>query len=243
MGHGTPDWGAASPKETTYALGDMAELAARLGSIDTFERGGEVIFLSDFGDGLAAVETIATGTGGEVYPIVGQGLTKPISLILKTGNGEHDLAGIYKYFHYPVLGGVGTEISFRPASGLQELIAFVWLYDGAHFIDGEVRYNHEDGTIQVWKADATWVTIGTPGVQAEDLALYCTLKFTLDTVSGKYARVLFNSYRYPAGDYSPPVTPDLSDPQMSARVYAITGEEASVEVQIANFIVTQNERV
>jgi hypothetical protein len=243
MGHGTPDWKEAAPKETTYALTDLAELAARLGSIDTFERGGEVIFLTDFGCGTALVTTWAYGTLAEVYPIASGGLSHPISLVLKTGNEAGDASGIDKYLYYPVPGGVGAEISFRRTTGLREVILGMLLYDGTNYTLGQIKYDHVNGLVQIWKTESEWQTVGSPGVQTEAYPIYYTLKAVIDTATGTYVRVLFNRHVYDASAYSPPVSVDVTKPCLIVRVFAYTDLASSIAVQIANLIITQNERV
>ena len=52
MAHGHPDYGGAAPLATVYTLQDLAELAARLGSIDVFDRRGNVLLLDDFESGI-----------------------------------------------------------------------------------------------------------------------------------------------------------------------------------------------
>jgi len=52
VAHGAPDWWGTEQTSTVHLVQDVGELAARLGSIVTFDRRGNVIWLTSFEDGL-----------------------------------------------------------------------------------------------------------------------------------------------------------------------------------------------
>jgi len=66
MAHGQPDYGMYTLANTIYRLTDMGELAARLGSINTYDRRGDVIFLDSFESGLTAWSPSSACTGSDL---------------------------------------------------------------------------------------------------------------------------------------------------------------------------------
>ena len=54
MGHGYPDYGTQGPVSTVHSIQDLGELAVRLGSIVTFDRRGNVLWLDGFDSGIGA---------------------------------------------------------------------------------------------------------------------------------------------------------------------------------------------
>ena len=63
MARSGPDWGLRGGKATVFPLTDMAELAARLRSIDVYDRAGDVIALDDFQSGIDQWEHSGSGSG------------------------------------------------------------------------------------------------------------------------------------------------------------------------------------
>ena len=51
MAHGAPDWFGTTPQGMVHRVADLAELAARLGSPDVFDRRGNVLFMDSFENG------------------------------------------------------------------------------------------------------------------------------------------------------------------------------------------------
>lgn len=63
MAHGLPDWSESAPINTMASMTDMAELAARLGSIDIYDRRGNVILVDDFTGGIQPIQFLSSGNG------------------------------------------------------------------------------------------------------------------------------------------------------------------------------------
>ncbi|GAG01299.1 unnamed protein product, partial [marine sediment metagenome] len=54
------------PGSTRFPLSDIGELAVRLGSLCSYDRRGEVIFIDDFGHGVNGYVLSHVGTGGKI---------------------------------------------------------------------------------------------------------------------------------------------------------------------------------
>ena len=62
----TPDYGRLSAQATVFPVTDLGELAARLGSIVSHDRRGDVIWLDGFEDGLDKWQPTTSGSGAAV---------------------------------------------------------------------------------------------------------------------------------------------------------------------------------
>jgi hypothetical protein len=243
MVHGTPDWGGSSPKITTYKLDDHAELAARLGSIVTFERRGDVIALEDFSQGGGMYNVGGIGVGEAGYLSCGGALSGGLCLALESGIGAGSYEEVYRYQYAPVVGGIGMEIWVSPDALLDHLIPEMIVYDGANQCDYQVRYNHLTGKLSVWDAGGVWRVIGTPGVINIGYGIYTPIKMVVDTGARQYVRVLFGDKAYDASAHGGRVTASAIVACLLARcaVYSVVPGGAIVKVD--NWILTQNEPV
>jgi len=241
VGHGTPDWREAAPKETTYVLGDMSELAVRLGSIVSFDRRGDVIWFDDFRDGIGKFAVAGSGTGNDVWLLAAYGLYRGLACNLHTGNLTGNASGIDKVVHYPVLGGVGLECSFVPHWQQLNQRLCCLLYDGTNVSRYQVRFDQTTGKVEVFHSDGTWYTVGTPGAQRTGYTNYSTMKMVFNCLTGKHVRVLFNGHNYDSSAYAPTVVLDATAISMELFVYAFTSVDAAIDVVVGSVILTQNE--
>lgn len=241
MGHGTPDWWGGAPKSTTYALGDMAELAARLGSIVTFDRRGDVVFLDSFDCGLSAWNVKTVVSGSDAYPVVTPTRSPGLAITLVTPADTYDFQAIYRVFPLTVLGKVGVECSFTPVDDLAYFALDLAYYDGAKVWDFTIWYDHVLGEITVSAADGSYPVIGSPGVQRVYGGSMCVLKAVVDILMVKYDRVLFNEHTYDGSEYGPVGNVALDKPVLVMIVQGWSATAANIGVTIDDFILTQNE--
>jgi hypothetical protein len=241
MGHGTPDWREAAPKETTYALGDMAELAARLGSIVTFDRRGDVVFLDSFDSGLSAWTVKSVILASDAYPVVTPTRSPGLAITLVTPADTADFQSIYRVSPLPVLGKIAIECSFTPVDELAYFVLVLAYYAGEHVWDFTVWYDHVLGEISVSAAGGSYPVIGSPGVQRVYGGSLCVFKTVVDLLAIKYNRVLFNEHTYDASAYGPVGTDALDKPSLIVSVQAWAATAANIGVTIDDFILTQNE--
>jgi hypothetical protein len=241
MGHGTPDWWGAAPKETTYALVDMAELAARLGSVVNYDRTGGVLAIDEFTEGLTTISDVGAPTQGSVYPSIAGTKGKGIALCMHALAGAQYSAAFGKYLPFYVLGGLGIEMSFAFDTNLGYFEYWAYVCDGTNQGISGVRYNHPTGQILVRDSSGNFQVIGTPGQVYYDPKAFHTLKLVVNTLTGKYVRVRFNGYTYDASAYTPQVSgwPFEKYIQVIAKI-GQTGSSAMI-AYVKNMIVTQNE--
>lgn len=240
MPHGTPDWWGSAPKETTHALDDMGELAARLGSIVTYDRRGDVVFIEDFNGGMSAWDC-----GGEgvvscdlmAKPTVSGSLA--IRLTPPVGDGLECWAR--RVVPYPVLSKIGVEAWFTANTNLKYFSVQLWFYTAGSIIEFEARYNHTNGKIEIEDPEGTWNDIGTPGTAVVAVPVFNVIKMVVDILSGDYVRVIYNDHEYDASAKSGVVAGGVGIKMLSVKVLSENSGDVVLTTDVDNIIVTQNE--
>lgn len=241
MAHGLPDGALSGRSITVFNMSDIGELAARLGSIDTFNREGNVIFLDDFRHTLTAWVVSGSGEETDVWPVVYPSMRGGIAIMLKTGAAEDEVGSITHLLHYPAGSGMGIEAGFVPETTLKYLILKLLLFDGDEVIRLTGRYNHIDGTIEVRTGSTTWSHVATVGVQREGYGCFVSMKVVGNVVTKRYTRIIFNGAEYDASAHVIFSEDDPETRSMAVNLQATAGALGSAEIAVDDVIVTQNE--
>ena len=196
MVHGNRDYFNSMPLSTMYGMVDAAELAARLGSIVTFDRRGNVLWLTGFEEGLAGWLKWGHGEGFSVTVSTDVAFSGGYSCKLVPGSQPSYEVAIARYHYLPVDTKIGFEFSFLPSYGLDHLYSRMYFYKGdkVHFC--KIRYNHAAKTIDYWGSDGRYV----PFITNINLALYepwwSVFKWVYDLEAGEYVRFIVNHMQY-----------------------------------------------
>ncbi len=241
MPHGTPDWGLVGPKSTTYGLDDLGEHAVRLGTPHLWDRRGDVIWMSDFRDGLGDVLTyIGVGVGGAVVLHAGYARQGAYCVKLTTDDADEE-AGLIKYIPYPSLSLIGMEVTFGCEEDTAYMELFAWLRGVVDTWQPTLRWDPNAGTIQLRTGALTWHTFAP--LQRAYVAPSCsnTIKVVFDIVTGLYVRVIANEQVYSAAGLPVYRTGPGAPPVFAVQVehHADPGENAVAYVDC--WIATQNE--
>ena len=161
MVHGTPDWGGAAPKSTTYKLDDHAELAVRLGSMVSYDRRGEVIWANNFAEGGRSFFCVGAGVGEETYLTCEGALSGGLCLCLKTGNLVGDFQRAYQFGYYTVEGGLGQEVWFAPMDNWSEFILQTILYNDLISYEYALKYSYVNQKLYLYDDTGAWQVIGS----------------------------------------------------------------------------------
>lgn len=241
MPHGTPDFWGSAPKDITYGLADMGELAVRLGSYVNYDRRGEVIWANGFDQGGRDYQFTGTGVGNDVYLTCDQALNGGLALVLKTGNAAGNISEVDKYLRYPELGGIGVEATFAPDSLTQCFYIWITLYDGAIKNDYIFLYDHVAGKVHIWDKTAGNTIVGTCGILRDVYQNYHQMKVVFNSLTGYYKRFMVDKHNFDISAYQGLVAASAVVRNMYISWYATGIGGGSSEVRLDNIIVTQNE--
>lgn len=208
MPHGQRDWSNIGATEVVHGTADMAELAARLGSPDVFNREGNVLYMETFEQGSATWGKTLGGTNAAIVTSPTEYRTGGYSLQLNSGTGSLHYALAAQVFPYPELSKFGVELSCSFDTNVTLLDPEFWVYDGDTLYVYGLRYDPVNKLVQKRTGTTTWKTI------IEDVALnpstghWNLFKFVCDLSTGYFSRLIINEIEYDISDeqsYSAPV--------------------------------------
>jgi len=241
MVHGAPDWKLTSGRKTTFQLRDMGEAAARLDSIVNFDRLGDVVWYDDFETSTLKWKPGGVGTGFSVELSNESAKSGSQSLKLITGSTLARMVQAVHDLPYPVLSGYGMEASFAIGPNIAAIEFWIGAYSQQNVIEGAVRYQPQENTIQYRNANADWITFATGVDLYEDDLTYHTLKLVVDLENAEYVRCRLNEATYDLKEISLRVVSASWTPrtELMVRVYSATEENNYVYVD--DVVITQNE--
>lgn len=244
-GTGRPDYSIAvgkgqMPVGPIYTLSDLGELAARLKSIDTFDRRGNIIWLDDFEDNINKWATGGTGVGWSVALSTAAARNGGKSAILTTGNAIGNFAFIARRAPYPVLSKISFEISFVYNANISQYLIDVELYTGALYYRPRLRL--AAGLLAILESDGvTWTTID-PAVSLYDgVELFNTVKLVGDYLMGYYTRVILNNREYDVSTHRIQQGGSVVTPHLAGELTVYTAVNSNQSVYVDDAIIKQNE--
>lgn len=247
MPHGLPDWGLEGPKQTTFGLDDLGETAVRLGSPHLYDRRGDVLLLTDFGDGRGAWEDTSGSSSHVIELWTGHSRQGPYSLNLIPGTDDPFDAQLYFEVAPPYSSALGLEFSFSLAGETFSVDAEIRYYNGVNYHHGILRYDNSNNRILYWDATGNFAVLATGVLLDGSEQPIHVLKVVMDMGTATYVRCIVDNVEYPmevAGVRFPVETtvPPGVVPIMVHFYITVTGTgETPANVFIDNAIVTQNE--
>jgi len=241
MAKGQPDFGKYAPTTTIAGMSDLGELAARLGSIVTFDRRGNVIALDNFENGVEQWLRYGS-TGYSVDWDSSYFKTGGFSCKLTTGAVVGRNCVIQKHIGYPALSSLGFEISFSYKQHWDYIEFYVLLADGTYEYEIAIAYDHDLKKLQYYDAAAVyqdvpsgaWEVAGAP-------QKFDTLKFVADFDAAEYVRLLVNSQAFDLSTISLRKRAIASTPGLLFSILLKTSAAAAAIGYIDDVIFTQNE--
>ena len=248
-GIGLPDYTSPAPVGqipigAVYTLTDMAELAARLGSIVTFDRRGNVMFLEDFEGNLSKCRTDASA-GGSVSISSKYARGGSFSCKLVTGPIAGDFAYLGIPLAYPVLSKMGFEVCWNRSDGdaLDEIDILFELYDGKDWWWPEVRWVRATFTWEYRKNAVTWVALSPAVNYYMDNLPFNHAKLVVDFVNKEYVRFIANNIVYDLAGIGLYSMGAVVPGRIVPSVTTYTAVAASAVNYIDSIIITQNEPI
>lgn len=241
MAHGTPDWWGTEPTTTVHKVSDLGELAARLGSIVTFDRRGDVVWLEDFESGLT--HHWANTFPGTSAILLSSAYSRngAYSAKLQTGAVSGDKAGIYRYFQVPAPRKIGVECSFSLDSHVSAIEVWAEYFDGTHYHRFAVKYLPGSDKWQYRNSGGTYSDLLTAIVYPINPMIFQTVKLVFDLDSDEYARFIANEQAEPMAGIAGQSDTSDTPASLYAHVEILTDDANVAIAYVDDFILTQNE--
>ena len=241
MAHGTPDWDVTAGAVTTYQLTDLGELAARLGSIVTFDRRGDLIWADDFERGLAKWDDFASGAGSSVALSTAAARNGRYSCLLTAGAAVDRYAQIQHFSPFFVLSRMGVEFSFRLPADIGHLRLTANMWDGVNNTRFSIKYDDAADTLYYEDSAGVYVSLATGLVLNTSATLFHTLKLVFDAATGMYVRAILNEDTYSLAGIAGPAAASATAPVFGVTIYLNGWALAASEAYVDDAILTQNE--
>lgn len=241
MPHGAQDWYKYRRTAVSYPIDDLAELAARLESIDVFDRRGDVIFLDGFENGLNKweIQTAGAASTASISPIPVK--SGGYSILLAPAIPAVDYARIETLQPYPALTKIGLECAFSFDSNIRYVYLWIGIYTGAQTASARILYSKSAETLSYVTTAAANVAFATNVNLQADIDLFHIAKVVIDINNLTYVRFILDDNEYNLANAVLNITGDATYSHLVIRISASSNDADIGNAYIDNAILTANE--
>jgi len=241
MSHTLPDYTTKYKTATIFGQIDTGELAARLKSIVSYDRRGNVVFLDNFDD--AILKWAATpGIGGGVAALsAAQAKSGGQSVILTAGAGVTGQAYIVTTFGALTTGKIGFETSFTMNPNTSFFYMRFTYYDSVNRNRGGIYYDRANDRWRYWDDTGNWHDLITSVDLEDTMPTWHVAKVVLDTSTNEYARFLYDNVETSMAGLGIYQFADAIEPCIHLEIAHGSVHAAVQSIYVDNVIVTQNE--
>jgi len=241
MGHTRPDWTTYGKLDQIFALYDLGELAVRLGSIVSFDRRGNILWLDDFEDGIVKW-LVKTGVGYAKWD-------SSLTAARNGGKSAHSfceadmtpVAKISRGIPWTVAGMFGLEVSFATGDNNGQPVVELRVYDGVKYYQASIRFLTATSLLEYLDEDNSWQTLRSEVYIHKGSTFWHTLKLVVDSVSGEYVRLLFDGLSISMASIPMREVVSTVGPYLEVILWHTTLTGVDSEIYYDDCIVTQNE--
>jgi len=228
---GAPDWYTYRLESERHVLGDLGELAVRLGSPVSHDRRGSVIWMYTGDQGQGFWDDTLAGTGADALITSENPIYGSYTLRLVAGSDGAKGAQLFKNFAAPRRNVWGFAINFAVITNYDVVSISINHYDGAKQHQARVRIYDADKTIRYRDAANVNQVIDTLTDLSEVYGTFHWLKLVADFENDEYVRVMFDDQEYDLADI--PIYTAASAELAHVRVYvSIFGLDGENDVMI-----------
>lgn len=234
------------PTDPTDVWGNIhtignAELAARLSSINTFDRRGDVVWMDDFESNVPKWAETTVGAGNSKEYSTDRAFMGSTSMKLITGAADGRVMGIQKKFALPRTTKIGIEA--RVFMETEDTWTTVIIYGRAdnYLYYGRVRWSFTDRTFQYQPKTGPWITLKDNTFNDTGDEAWIPIKLVIDYDTLKYVRVIFGDTEYDLSSEALPTMPIPGVDSILIGVDVTAKAAASSIIYVDNVIFTQNE--
>lgn len=236
-----PDWSKYLVGSERHSLQDMGELAARLGSIVTFDRRGEIVWMNKFDSGLAEWRPFLAGNDDTITLVADYPYRGNYCAELETQQEVLRGAGIYAYIYPPTVNKWGAEVAFWIKQAFHTFGLELNFMDGTIAYTAAVQLDGQNDEIEVYNSSEAWEVVGTFKTLTSIWGLYHNLKLVGDFDTGYYTRLILDANEI---DLSAILMSDPASgpgPLNTIKILFIGDKSGNDKAMVGYAIVTANE--
>ncbi len=240
MPRGHPDWNVNVDWYAFFDI-DSAELAARLGSVATYNRSGRVVHIDKCTHDPVTFELPRFGTGAAVVLDSSKSFRHQASLKLIAGSDSIGRAGISKNLPVISLSKHGLEVTWSPTSGGFIVALSLDYFDGTNNYSYTIRCNLDDQKLYYFNSAGSYVEFANIFDIAAKPAYWHVSKLVIDLVRFEYVAYHLDEMKYDLSEVDGRVSTDGSTPHIQARVYHQGEPSGNPYIHVNDFIFTMDE--
>ena len=241
MAHTLPDYSTKYKTEKVFSKLDNAELAARLGSIDTFNRSGDVIWMDDFEAPINKWLRVSRSNPGTVALSAARCLRGSQSAKITTTAVAGATCEMRKRLQMPRMGSIGTEISFTTHGDGTYHMLWLDFYTGTTQYVVKAMYDENDKYLKIWKDSSAWQNIGTAIQRTQNDDCFHSMKIIFNLTTKKYTKLIFENQTFDISAYGIKEGGTAGIPHLDVYFGLKTDPAAATYCYADAFILTQNE--
>ncbi len=241
MVHTLPDYTTKYRMTTIFGAADNAELAARLLSIDTYDRRGNVIWLDDFNENLNKWGIATAGTGGAAALTTAAAHNGSKCCLLTTPSDTITTVELSRSMGVINSKRLGFEFSFADQDDDTTLMLILGKYNGTSISYGTLEILEGAGTVRIYdQLSAGYITLDTVNLDNSPSA-WTTWKLVVDFDTGMYVRAMLNEETYDISAYQLRTVLSAVAPSTAVGVRLTRSAASNLICYIDDAIVTMNE--
>lgn len=239
--HGARDDSNIVSEATTYQLFDLAELAARLGSIVSYIRSGSVFSLETFERGLGGWTQAKSGATSVIALTNEWMFSGPVGVVLTSGTEAAAHAHLLKRYPLPAAGKIALSTHFSLGTFGLGYDFFITYCDGTYYYWYWIQYNHDTGELALYNetgGDAIFATITPLYDQPHNTHAF---KLVIDIAEGRYDKLYLDQQLFDLSGYLP-YQDDAIYPAYLEAYLGVWGQVGwSTTMYLDNIVLTYNE--
>jgi hypothetical protein len=236
-----PDFTTSYRMATIFGQIDTGELAARLGSLTTLDRRGNIIWMDDFEGGDTTKWATSIDAGGSAAISNTRAWMGTQSMKTVTNAAAGDDVTLAKAFALPTHHTMGVELMYCMPLGKPIIRIRLLGYDGTNYFVGQVEYDHNTQKLYYNDSDGLPVELTRTDSNVTILEPWFLMKLVVDWDAKKYMRFIFCGSTYDLSAHAMQSIADATKKHIEVYIYNEAGTNAAATVYFDNFIFTQNE--
>lgn len=242
MAHTLPPWTSKWRMATIFGQIDQGELAARLGSINTFDRRGDTVWMDDFEDSSLKWDAYTSGSGGSISLDNTRARNGDQSCKMVPGSGANFTAYMYNYIPLPVGSNLGFECSFTGHVDISYILLNVKFHDGNFLKECGLALSFTTDKLYYYKDPTpTWIEFQDGWAPFAHNYLFSTAKLVFNSRTTDYIRALVNDKPYNLSPYDYYSTGSGVNPYVAFAITITNSKAGNPAIYIDDVIFTQNE--
>jgi len=241
MAHTRPDYSTQQKMATIYGEVDNGELAARLKSINTYDRRGKIVWLDDFESAVLKWDGAGAGLGNAAAVNAAWSRNGDSSCKLTCGSSAPQFGGIEKGIQPPFMGHLGLEASCFFDADVTAFFIDLTMFDGTYMTYCRFAIDIALGLLQYYTDAGAWATLINGLTFINDRQMIYTLKIVADFSTGYYVRGMYGGVTYDMTALPMYHFLDATTPQLYVNIYAAGTIATNAVCYVDDVIVTQDE--